>query len=185
MPKDKNSILLERLKNNDQQALKTIFDEHYPTVYKAIYRLVNDQGISQELAQNVFIQFWEKRHKIQITGVLGAYLRRMGINQALEQLRRKKHEIREISEADSGITTSAEDIYMDGELQAQINKAVETLPDRCKTVFVLSRFEQLSHKEIGQKLNISPKTVENQISIALKSLKKLLRNYLQSFLFFF
>lgn len=185
MPTDKNTILLERLKANDQKALKTIFDEHYPTVYKAVYRLITDQGISQELTQNVFIQFWEKRHKIEITGVLAAYLRRMGINQALEYLRRKKYEIQEISEADSGLTTSAEDIYMDGELQTQINKAVDTLPDRCKTVFVLSRFEQLSHKEIGQKLDISPKTVENQISLALKSLRKLLKNYLQSFLFFF
>jgi len=64
------------------------------------------------------------------------------------------------------------------ELQKKLNEAIETLPERCRIVFCMSRFEQLSYKEIAAKLDISVKTVENQISKALKTLKSLLRPHI-------
>jgi len=183
MSQDKNTNLLKRLKADDQSALKIIFQAHYPTVYRAIYRLLSDQGIAEDLAQDVFMKFWEKRHQINIEGELGAYIRRMGVNEALGYIRKnKKVEIKEITEQHSPSTTSGEDLYMDNELQAEVDKAIEGLPPRCKAVFMLSRFEDLSHKEISEKLEISPKTVENQITKALKVLKKVLKSYLGSFL---
>ena len=181
-PKNNND-LLQRLKNNDKSALKVIFQEHYPIVYRAIYRIVSDLGIAEDLAQDVFMRLWEKRHKIDIQGAIGAYIRRMAVNEALGYLRKnKKYKIEEVADYHSPLTISGEDTYLDKELQAEVNKAIETLPPRCKAVFMLSRFEELSYKEISQKLEISPKTVENQISKALKTLRKALKGYLSSFL---
>ncbi|BDS09862.1 RNA polymerase sigma factor [Aureispira anguillae] len=184
MLEDKNNDLLKRLRLDDQAALKVIFQEHYPTVYRAIYRIVSDQGIAEDLAQDVFMRFWEKRHKINIQGAIGAYIRRMAVNEALGYIRKhKKYTIEEMADHHSSATTSGEDMYMDNELQAQVNKAIDTLPPKCKTVFMLSRFEELSYKEISQKLDISPKTVENQISKALKTLRTALKTYLSSIVY--
>ena len=186
MPEDKNTNLLKRLKADDQSALKIIFQEHYPMVYRAIYRLLSDQGMAEDLAQDVFMRLWEKRHQINIKGALGAYIRRMAVNEALGYIRKnKKYHIEEIGEQHSPISTSGEDLYMDNELQSEVNRAIDTLPPKCKTVFMLSRFEDLSYKEISQKLEISPKTVENQISKALKTIKKVLKSYLNVFLCLF
>lgn len=184
IPKNNND-LLQRLKKNDKSALKVIFQEHYPIVYRAIYRIVSDLGIAEDLSQDVFMRLWEKRHKIDIKGALGAYIRRMAVNEALGHLRKnKKYQIEEVADYHSPLTTSGEDTYLDKELQAEVNKAIDTLPPRCKAVFMLSRFEELSYKEISQKLDISPKTVENQISKALKIVRKALKGYLSSFLIF-
>lgn len=186
MPEDQNKGLLKDLKANKQTALKAIFQAHYPVVYRTIYRLITDKGIAEDLAQDVFMRLWEKRHQIDIQGSLGAYIRRMAVNEALGYIRKhKKYNVEEIAEQHSPSTVSGEDLYMDGELQTEINKAIETLPPKCKTIFMLSRFEDLSYKEISQKLNISPKTVENQISKALKVLKKALKLYLTSFFILF
>lgn len=186
MPEDKNNDLLQRLRSNDQAALKVIFKEHYPTVYRAIYRIVSDRSIAEDLAQDVFMRLWEKRHKIEIQGLLGPYVRRMAVNEALGYIRKhKKYTIEEVAEHHSASVISGEEVYMDNELQLEVNKAIDTLPPKCKTVFMLSRFEELSYKEISQKLDISPKTVENQISKALKILRTALKTYLGSFFWIF
>lgn len=171
--------LLVQLRANHKQALKKIFDEHYNTVFHAIYRIVSDKNTAEDLSQDVFMRLWEKRHQIIINGSIGAYIRRMAINEGLGYLRKhRRYEVEEIQDQHSPLTSSGEDVYMDGELEQQIQQAIATLPPRCKTVFVLSRFEELSYKEIGEKLDISPKTVENQISKALKIMRTALKGYL-------
>lgn len=171
--------LWERLQADDQGALQTIFHHHYPTVYHAILRIAGDENMAEDLAQEVFVRLWERRHQIQISGALGGYLRRMAINEALGYLRKqKKYTTTEIQEQHSPAISSGEDTYLHGELADQVRVAINSLPPRCKTVFVLSRFEELSYKEIGEKLDISPKTVENQISKALKMLRAALNGYL-------
>lgn len=176
--------LLERLRVNDKMALKGIFDEYYDTVFHAVYRIVSDKNTAEDLSQDVFVRLWEKRHKITINGSIGAYIRRMAINEGLGYLRKhKKYGIEEIQDQHSPLISSGEDVYMNGELEQQIQQAIATLPPRCKAVFILSRFEQLSYKEISQKLGISPKTVENQISKALKIMRTALKGYLTFCLF--
>lgn len=171
--------LLQQLSANNKQALKVIFDEYYDMVFYAVYRIVSDKNTAEDLSQDVFMRLWEKRHQIIINGSIGAYIRRMAINEGLGYLRKnKKYDIEEIQDQHSPLTNSGEDTYIDGELEQQIQQAIATLPPRCKTVFVLSRFEELSYKEISEKLDISPKTVENQISKALKIMRVALKSYL-------
>lgn len=178
------SDLLKRLKNDDATAMKVIFQQHYPMVYKTLYRILSDVMLAEDLAQDVFMRFWEKRQQIDIQGTLEGYIRRMAVNEGLGYLRKnKKYTIENIEDDTAETAPSIEDSYLDNELQHQIDHAVNSLPPQCRAVFVLSRFEELSHKEISEKLNISTKTIENQITKALKNLKTALKSYLASVLF--
>ncbi|MDV7397344.1 sigma-70 family RNA polymerase sigma factor, partial [Arthrospira platensis SPKY1] len=81
---------LVRLRSGDRTALRAIFEAHYELVCQSAYRLVQDRSTAEDLAQEVFLRFWEKRERITITVSLPAYLRRMAINEALGHLRRQQ-----------------------------------------------------------------------------------------------
>ncbi len=171
--------ILTRLKSDDKAALKELFQAYYPYVCSSIYRIVKDQNTVEDLAQEVFLRFWQKRHQIQISSSVKAYLRRMAINEGLGYLRKKKVFEEEINnETMGGTTQGAEDTYLNIELEDHIRLAVDKLPPKCRTVFQLSRFEELSYKEIAAQMDISVKTVENQMGKALKFLRSELKNYL-------
>ena len=80
---------LGQLRTGDRSALRAIFDQQYEPVCKAIFRFVQDPGLTEDLAQEVFVRFWEKREQIQVDSNLSAYLRRMAVNEALAYLRKK------------------------------------------------------------------------------------------------
>ena len=82
--------LLSKLKNNDDNALKIIFSTHYAPVFQVIRRIITDSSTCEDLAQEVFVKFWEKRHQIEIQGEIAPYLHRMAVNEALGYLRKKK-----------------------------------------------------------------------------------------------
>jgi len=134
----------------------------------------------EDLAQNVFIRLWEKRHKINITSSLGAYLRRMAINEALGHLRKNKNvHIEKLTPiTPQKETENTETNYLHQELQEQIAAAIDTLPPKCRRVFQLSRYEGLTYREIAEKLGISVKTVENQMGKALRVLREKMKGYL-------
>jgi len=172
--------LLRRLKANERQALQQLFEQHYPMVCQSVFRFVSDQGTAEDLAQEVFLRFWEKRHSIEITSSLPAYLRRMAINEGLGYLRKAKRWEQDEFEPSqrNGSDYSTEEQYLYGELKDNITQAINTLPPKCRTVFQLSRFEELTYQEIADQMGISIKTVENQMGKALKVLRKRLQQYL-------
>lgn len=180
MPTEKDDDILNRLKSDDKSVLKAIFQQHYSPVCAAMYRYISDRNLVEDLAQNVFIRLWEKRQTINITSSLGAYLRRMAINEALGHLRKNKNvhleEITPITPFKETATT--EDEYLHKELQTQITEAIDALPPKCRRVFQLSRFEDLTYREIAEKLDISVKTVENQMGKALRVLRERMKRYL-------
>lgn len=174
--------LTTRLQANDRAALRELFDAHYPSVCGAIHRFVGERGITEDLAQQVFIRFWEKRAKINITSSPGAYLHRMAVNEALAFLRSKKNRSPEEITATTPLPPApdVEQDILQNELQDQIVRAVDSLPPRCRAVFQLSRFEEKSYQEIADELGISVKTVEHQIGKALRVLRERLKPYLAS-----
>ena len=176
--------ILNRMKLDDRSALKELFETYYPMVCQAIRRFVHDKATCEDLAQEVFLRFWQKRHKINIDSSLSAYLRRMAVNEALAYHRKnKRYQEEEFTPGmEKDTAPGAEEQFLHGELKDNISSAINTLPPKCRTVFQLSRFEELSYKEIAEKMNISVKTVENQMSKALKILRVQLRNYLNIFL---
>lgn len=181
--------LLERIRAGDKGALQDMFLEYYSYVCQRMLRLIKDQSLVEDLAQEVFLRFWQKRERIEVNTSLKAYLGRMAINEALQYLRSRKYYPEEVDEdrQNLGADRSAEDQFLDHELSDYIREAIDQLPPKCRLVFTLSRYEGMSYKEIAQHMDISSKTVENQMGKALKILREALKPYLQMgllFLFF-
>ena len=172
--------IITRLLADDDSVMKELFQKHYPSTCAAIFKFIKDKNLVEDLAQNVYIRFWEKRHQLNITTSVGAYLNRMAINEALGHIRKyKKIQIEEITPLTPfGITENAAQQLLHNELKDQITAAINTLPPKCQLVFKLSRFEELTYKEIAAKLGISVKTVENQMGKALRVLREKMQTYL-------
>lgn len=186
MPDKEEKEILQLLKADDPGTVKQLFHQFYPFLCNTVYRILKDKAIAEDLAQDTFFKFWEKRATINIQTSLKAYLRRMAVNEALYYIRKNKkfQKDAEVEPGDLGVATeTVEQTLLHQELEEKIAAAVQTLPPRCQEVFRLSRFEDLSYKEIAAKLEISIKTVENQMGKALKILRAALRDYIGMFLF--
>lgn len=156
-----------------------LFKTHFVELTGFSQSFVHDKDAAQEVVQNVFIKFWEKREDINLEQSLKSYLYTSVRNRSLNYLRDNKKYRSEIldeqtTEYNSGLET---DHLVNDELQRKIEDAIELLPEKCRQVFEMSRFEGLKYKEIAEKMNISIKTVENQISKALKILREELKDY--------
>lgn len=174
-------LWIEQLRQGDERALRRIFDRHYPLLLTDIYRILPDKDAGKDLAQEVFVDLWRKHTELDIHTSLRAYLRRAAINKTLNYIKTQKRFVFEDSEtwADEADASEHEiDRKTEQEsLEASLHRAIDNLPEKCRIVFSLSRFEKLSHREIAEQLNISVKTIENQITKALKTLREALTNH--------
>lgn len=162
------------------QAIELLFRLYYGKVCQAVYKIIPKADITEDLAQEVFYELWRKKDQLFIQSSYLAYLRRAAINKALNYLRDQKiklDDFTDVSQLKLSAPLSDEQLNAK-ELQVVINQAVDLLPERCRLVFVLSRFEQMSYQEIADQMGISIKTVENQVSKALKLLRVALGPYL-------
>jgi len=148
--------------------------------------MINDQQIAEDIAQEVFMELWKKREQLNITGSLKSYLTRAAFNKTLNHIRDQKIRLsdsKELEVEDFGGVEDVDQTNVD-DLKRKIAEAVQLLPDRCRMVFLLSRDQQMTYQEIAEALDISIKTVENQISKALKILRKYLGPYVANLLIF-
>lgn len=167
---------LARLRQGDTAALRRLFDQHYPRLLSAVYPYVSDEETCKDLAQDVFVELWNKRETLGIHTSLGAYLRRAVVNRALNYIKANRRTVLDESTDRHDVAdTSAQDIRHKNEqerLETVLHAAIERLPEKCRLVFSLSRFEHLSHREIAEQLGISVKTIENQITKAMRLLRE-------------
>lgn len=162
------------LKSDPESAFRVLFETYFSYLCTVVYRMIPDKSLAEDLVQDVFYDMWRKKDKLMINTSYKAYLRRASINRTLNHIRDKKIKFEEESEAES-LKSHEIDIVQKlnvDDLQNRINEAIGTLPDRCRIIFSLSRYEELSYKEIAENLGISVKTVENQMSKALRILRK-------------
>lgn len=168
--------VLERLRQGDTAALRRLFDRYYPRLLSAVYAYIPDEETCKDLAQDVFVELWNKRETLDIHTSLGAYLRRAAVNRALNHIKvNRRTVLDESADRHDAADTSAQDIRHKNEqerLETVLHAAIERLPEKCRLVFSLSRFEHLSHREIAEQLGISVKTIENQITKAMRLLRE-------------
>ena len=172
--------LLSLLHTDGEAAIDLIFRKYYAFLCRSVYRIINDSQITEDLAQEVFYELWKKRDRININTSLKAYLKRAALNKALNYIRDQKIDFRNAppqEDLESKQITVVQKLSADN-LQQEIDQAIDSLPERCRLVFVLSRYEEMSYQQIADQLDISIKTVENQISKALKYLRKALAEHL-------
>ncbi len=172
--------LLALLPQDGELAVERLFQKYYEYLCVAVYRILPDPVTVEDLVQEVFMEVWRKHKSLNIQTSLKAYLKRAAINKTLNFIR--DHKIK--SEGEEQLSffkakeASAGEQLEAKELQERIQKAIDHLPEKCRIIFMLSRFEELSYKEIAERLDISTKTVENQISKALRLLRQILGPYI-------
>lgn len=175
--------ILKLLQDNSDKAIDILFRQYYGFLCHAVYKIIPDTTLVEDIAQDVFYELWRKRSRLSIKTSLKAYLRRAAMNKALNFIRDQKIKFDD-EEKQAPLESKIPSINQKleaAELQQLIDKVIDDLPERCRIVFVLSRFEELSYSEIAKQLDISSKTVENQISKALKILRVRLGDYLNLF----
>ncbi|MFN7116083.1 MAG: RNA polymerase sigma-70 factor [Saprospiraceae bacterium] len=180
-----DAALLELLKTDADKAIELLFRQYYSYVCKMVYRVIPEAGVAEDLAQDIFFEMWRRKELLNITSIR-AYLRRAALNRTLNYLRNRKikwDDDQSLPELESKDTPTQQTVET-AELEKMIEIAIDQLPERCRMVFLLSRFEELSHQEIADQLGISIKTVENQITKALKHLRTVLQPYLSANLLF-
>jgi RNA polymerase sigma-70 factor (ECF subfamily) len=171
--------LLERIRSSDQKAFQLLFEKYQPLLFRSILYNVEDADSAHDIVQETFVRVWNHRSSIRPHLSFLAYLFRISRNLVKDRARhaavRKKFEPR-VPEAVQPQKHDPEESARSALLVEQIAHVVRTkLPKKCKEVFLLSRMEGMSHAEIAEKLGISPKTVENQITRALRILRRWLR----------
>ncbi|WP_291591133.1 RNA polymerase sigma-70 factor [Bacteroides sp.] len=148
------------------------FSELYLTYYSKLVRFAKEFVIQEEDAENitqdVFIILWENRDFIEHIDNMNAYLFRLVRNKCLDYL---KHKVFEQRYVESVQTSYEVDVVEDNDTEILIRAAINSLPKRCRDIFLLSRVEGLKYKEISEQLGISVNTVECQMGIALKKLR--------------
>jgi RNA polymerase sigma-70 factor, ECF subfamily len=173
--------LLSALRFGNEAAFRQIFDRHYPLLLSDIYRLIPDEGTCKDLAQELFVELWNKREQLDIHTSLRAYLRRAAVNKALNYIKATRRVQLDDAEDLGHLPDLSESDVQKREhqdtLEDALHTAIDALPEKCRLVFNLSRFEQLSHREIAEKLGISVKTIENQITKAMKMLRDAMKNH--------
>jgi RNA polymerase sigma-70 factor (ECF subfamily) len=155
-----------------------LFKKYYPFVCTIVYKYVGDKSKVEDIAQEIFTELWLKRDHIFIHSSVPAYLRRMAISRTLNYLRDSKKY--NWDDLDSNVETMPTVGYQEPEallhldeeeLKKKLAVAIDKLPEKCRIVFLMSRYDELSYAEIAENLDISIKTVENQIGKALKYLR--------------
>jgi RNA polymerase sigma-70 factor (family 1) len=173
--------LLNRIQKGENAALAELYNRHWQLLFMSAFNIVKDKELCEDIIQDVFMSVWHNREKLEINISLKGYLYACTRYQVYYQIRKNKDKINVefFNDLDNRLQyATPETELMHTELVQQINTIIETLPEKCKLVYLLSREEQFSHKEIAERLNISTKTVENHITKALQTIRFSLGNTL-------
>lgn len=167
-----------------ESVFESAFKEYYKALHAYACTILNNSEDAEEIVQQMFYKLWMKRENVNITQSLQAYLYRTVYHDCLNFLKHEKvkqahqsYVLHSTQEADSDVKNLAVK-----ELQEKIRAALNKLPEQCRTIFQLSRYEELKYKEIASRLNLSVKTIENQMGKALKIMRAELADYLFVFI---
>ena len=166
---------IEGIRQGDSYAFKMDFDKYYIQLSTFSSEYVKSYDAGREVAQEVFLKIWASREKLVVTGSLKSYLYKSVYHQSLNYIekekKRKQYEQLAVIEQDQS-SDKTDDNLIVSEVRLAIREAVRKLPPKRNLVFVLHRQHGLSVKEVAAVMNISPKTVENQMTEAMKFLRE-------------
>lgn len=181
-----DTLLANQLMSRNELAFERAFKRWFQSLHTYAFTIVRDDYEAEEIVQQVFCKLWERADGITISGPVSAYLYRAVYNESMNFLKHQKvkarhrlyvaHQSKQEQQAfNDGLTSEA--------LERKYTDALQELPEQCRTVFQLSRFDHLKYREIADRLDISVKTVENQMGKALKILRNKLAEFLTILIF--
>ena len=168
-----DEIIWGKIRQKDIKAFEGYYNKHYKAFYLMACKYLKDSTLAEEVVNDVFMKIWEDSEKITIQISLKSYLYKAIINRSINLLQKIKKE--------APLRTDLNLVHDEGyelkqmeenELKIKLYAAIDQLPEQCKKVFEMSRFEELKQQEIADKLGISIKTVKNHITHALKEISK-------------
>lgn len=176
LPNEKE--LFRQIKESDEGAFEKVFHHYYQNLCVFASKILQDDIAAEEIVQDLFVKIWEKRTEIEIKTSLKNYLVRSVKNQCLNYIKhnsiKKEHAKIMLSEKEKA---TDKDNFVEIDLMKKIEESINSLPKKRQEVFRLSREEGLKYREIAEKLNVSIKTVETQMGLAIKALREKLKHY--------
>lgn len=179
MDETEDKELYLKIKIGDEHAFQMIFRKYYSAMCAFAYQFLKNNELAEETVQDMFVKIWEKRETLNIDTSIKHYFFRSIRNHCLNQIQHEKIKQRY---ADKVIETSHNEInpeqfYIEVDLLQRIEKSINSMPPRRQEIFRLSREKGLKYKEIADTLQISVKTVEAQMGLALKYLREELKDF--------
>lgn len=168
------------LNATNTSTIEQCFKSHFKALHAYAYTIVKDDIMAEEMVQNVFFKLWKNKEAIEINQSLTAYLYRSVYHESLNYIKHLK--VKSVYQAHAARnmnnSNNAADKLKLKDLEEHLEKALRNLPEQCRAIFQMSRFEELKYMEIAAKLGISVKTVENQMGKALRILRMELADFL-------
>ncbi|MBZ5857802.1 RNA polymerase sigma-70 factor [Flavihumibacter profundi] len=166
-------FLKERIARfNDQQAYKELFVAFFPPLLKFAMGFTRGRQPAEEIVSDVFISIWEKRSRLEHISSLKLYLYTTTRNKSLNYLSRENRvlltDLSELPVELGNLPLDPERMMITAEMKKMIREVIDRLPARCRLIFKLVKEDELKYREVAELLKISPKTVEAQMTIALK-----------------
>jgi RNA polymerase sigma-70 factor (family 1) len=169
--------LFKSVKNDDQKAFEEIYRRYWSKLFIYAHNVLKESEICEDIVQEIFTNLWLRRKEVEISDI-SPYLYQAVKFQIFKHFRNSKYKNQLIEQFQNFQTQLKTDELAEfNELSAQVDKLVSQLPEKRRTIFHLSRYDEFSNKEISEKLNISLQTVKNEISKALKYIRKSLKNH--------
>jgi RNA polymerase sigma-70 factor (ECF subfamily) len=179
--KEPDSILIRRIKNDDRDAFREIYDRYKYRVFSFAGRYLNNKSDIEEAIQEIFVKLWKTRNRIKEDLPLHNYLFTITRNTILHKKQKIVNQKKYMEYARIYYTTqylhTQEEVEFN-ELNKILEESISKIPPKRREIFLLNRNEGLTYKEIAEKLNLSIKTVEAHIRLALQDLRKMLEEYL-------
>ncbi|MBL4655698.1 MAG: RNA polymerase sigma-70 factor [Bacteroidia bacterium] len=177
---------VNKIEKIDKSSFEELFRTYFTGLCSFAKKYVQDLDIGKDIVHDVFVNMWDKRESIDTSKSIKSYLFTSVHNRCLNYIRdNKKFDQNEVDleRLNTDQNWESSDKLVEIELEEKINKVLDSLPEKCREIFLMNRFEGLKYKEVAEKLDISVKTVETQMSKALKILRENLVEYLAMVLF--
>ena len=182
------SNLLEKLKNGSYNAFTVLFKRYYKDLVLFAGSFLQNQQVCEDIVQNIFLHLWSNRETFSVKSSLKSFLLRSVQNACIDEFRHnkvKQEHVNFIEVFGSHSETYTENYILYSEIKEHINKAINNLPEDYKTAFIMHRFEGYKYREIAVKLNVTERVVEGRIVRSLAILRKMLKEFAPSLVFFF
>jgi RNA polymerase sigma-70 factor (ECF subfamily) len=180
MDQDQINIQIEKMKAGDRESFNQVFRRYYSPMVRFCIRYVADSDLASEIVQDLFVRLWSNREKISFNTSFESYMLTSVRNSALTYINKERSHaeanLRVFSEESDN--TDPSETLQSNNLEESYRKILKDMPEKRREVFLASRYDGLKYSEIAEKLGISQKTVEAQMSAAIKQLKDGLKAYL-------
>ncbi|SMD17200.1 RNA polymerase sigma factor [Pedobacter nyackensis] len=180
MDKELDINFFQLVKSDKKRAFQLVFEAYWHALFKQAYKKVHCNDIAKDLVQDAFLSLWDKIDTLDSEGCVLAYLYAILRNKVLKLYERDEVRIKyaiSVSTKDVPIDSYAQDILIEKELKAIIDKEVAKMPPRMREIYLLKKDDELSIKQIAGNLSLSEQTIKNQLQMAYGRLRMIAKDY--------